>query len=71
MAHVIWIRQLLKNSNRTLLQSGDLKDIKKPIRFNDMVAYALKIIDKDVPTTYRQAKINSDAKNWKGVIDEE
>lgn len=35
---------MLKNSNMTLLQLIDPKDIKRPAQFTDLVAYALQLL---------------------------
>ena len=38
-----------------------LREIRKPARFVDMVAYALPIVDDDVPSTYREAVSNPES----------
>ena len=37
------------------------REIRKPARFVDMVAYALPIVDDDVPSTYREAVSNPES----------
>ena len=36
-----------------------------------MVAYALPIVDNDIPSTYREVVCSPESKQWKLVIDEE
>lgn len=40
------------------------REIRKPARYTDMVAFALPVIDDDVPCTYREA-MQSDDDNMK------
>ncbi|KAH9666232.1 hypothetical protein KPL70_020569 [Citrus sinensis] len=46
-------------------------EICRPARFVDMVAYALPIIDDDVPSTYREAVSNLESIQWKKAMNEE
>lgn len=39
--------------------------------FYGIVAYTLSVVEKDVPTIYREAKISSYAKDWKRVMGDE
>ncbi|KAG8487895.1 hypothetical protein CXB51_018354 [Gossypium anomalum] len=41
------------------------REIRKPARFDDIVAYALPIVDDDVPSTYTEAISNPDGVKWK------
>ena len=36
-----------------------------------IVAYALPVIEEAIPSTYREAKISSELKIWKDVMEEE
>ena len=47
------------------------REIRRPARFADMVAYALPIVDDDVPSTYREAVQCSEVDKWKKAMDEE
>ncbi|KAH9771354.1 Integrase catalytic domain-containing protein [Citrus sinensis] len=47
------------------------REIRKPARFVDMVAYALPIVDDDVPSTYREAVSNPESIQWKKAMNEE
>ena len=65
-------------STQELLQQQDSiayrrprREIRKPARFDDMVAYALPIADDDVPSTYTEARSNSDSVKWKQAMNEE
>ena len=65
-------------STQELLQQQDSiayrrprREIRKPARFDDMVAYALPIADDDVPSTYTEAISNSDGVKWKQAMNEE
>lgn len=47
------------------------REIRKPARFTDMVAYALPVVDDDIPSTYREAMRNSESVEWKDAMSEE
>ncbi|KAG8484966.1 hypothetical protein CXB51_021384 [Gossypium anomalum] len=47
------------------------REIRKPARFDDIVAYALPIADDDVPSTYTEAMSNPDGVKWKQAMNEE
>ena len=47
------------------------RKIRKPARFVDMVAYALSIVDDDVPSTHREAVSNPESIQWKKAMNEE
>ncbi|KAG8497200.1 hypothetical protein CXB51_008576 [Gossypium anomalum] len=47
------------------------REIRKPARFDDIVAYALPIADDDVPSTYTEAISNPDGVKWKQAMNEE
>jgi len=36
-----------------------------------IVAYALSVVDKAIPSTYRKAEISSESKMWKDAMKEE
>ncbi|KAJ8750530.1 hypothetical protein K2173_015683 [Erythroxylum novogranatense] len=42
-----------------------------PARFTDIVAYALLVIENDIPSTYKEAVRSSESVEWKKSIDEE
>ena len=47
------------------------REIRKPARYTDIVAFALPIIDDNVPCTYREAVQSTDSAKWKSAMDEE
>jgi hypothetical protein len=47
------------------------REIRKPARYTDTVAYALPITEEDIPLTYREAISNSDKARWKEAMGEE
>ena len=47
------------------------REIRKPARFDDIVAYALPITDDDVPSTYTEVISNPDGVKWKQAMNEE
>ncbi|KAI3472951.1 hypothetical protein Pfo_029197 [Paulownia fortunei] len=47
------------------------REIHKPARFTDMVAYAFPIVDDDVPSTFQDAVRSSESEKWKGAMEEE
>ena len=46
------------------------REIRRPTRFVDMVAYALPIVDDDIPSTYRETVSNPESIQWKRVMNE-
>ena len=46
------------------------RQIRRPARFEDMVAYALLVVD-FVPSTFQEAIQSSESKRWKGAMEEE
>jgi len=46
------------------------RDIHKPARFTDMVAYALAVVD-DFPCTYPKAILSLESSNWTGAMEDE
>ena len=65
-------------STQELLQQQDSiayrrprREIRKPARFDDIVAYALPITDDDVPSTYTEVISNPDGVKWKQAMNEE
>ncbi|KAI9165880.1 hypothetical protein LWI28_022237 [Acer negundo] len=57
----------IKQQPESIATSRPKRDIRKPARYIDMVAYALSVTDGDVPYTYREA-MNSDAFQSAGVL---
>ena len=47
------------------------RDIHKPVRFIDMVAYALPIVEDDIPSTCKEAMHTCESGEWKKAMDEE
>ncbi|KAJ8639086.1 hypothetical protein MRB53_015780 [Persea americana] len=47
------------------------RNIRKPQRFTNMVAYALPMVEECVPTTYKEAKRHSESVEWQNAMDEE
>ncbi|KAJ8643984.1 hypothetical protein MRB53_005732 [Persea americana] len=47
----------------SIAASRPKRNIRKPQRFTDMVAYALPMVEECVPTTYKEAKRHSERKN--------
>ncbi|KAL4271878.1 hypothetical protein GQ457_13G029750 [Hibiscus cannabinus] len=47
------------------------REIRKPARFTDMVAYALPVVDDDIPVTYQEAMQSLESDKWKSAMDEE
>ncbi|KAE8693200.1 Cellulose synthase-like protein D2 [Hibiscus syriacus] len=47
------------------------REIRRPARFVDMVAYTLPVVDDDIPITYQETIQSLDNDKWKSVMDEE
>ncbi|KAM2004372.1 hypothetical protein ACFX15_027830 [Malus domestica] len=47
------------------------REIRKPARFTDIVAYAFPVIEDDIPSAYKEAVMSSDCELWKKSMDEE
>ncbi|BBH01937.1 hypothetical protein Prudu_012349, partial [Prunus dulcis] len=47
------------------------REIRKPVRFTDIVAYALPVIEDDIPSAYKEAVRSSESVEWKKSMDEE
>ena len=47
------------------------REIKKPTRFTDMVAYALPVCDDSIPSTYPDAIRSTESGNWASAMEEE
>ncbi|KAG8479441.1 hypothetical protein CXB51_029725 [Gossypium anomalum] len=47
------------------------REIRRPARFTDMVAYALPVVDDDIPVTYQEAMESLESDKWKSAMDEE
>ncbi|KAG8502451.1 hypothetical protein CXB51_000402 [Gossypium anomalum] len=47
------------------------REIRKPARFTDMVAYALPVADDDIPVTYQEVMQSLESDKWKSAMDEE
>ena len=66
-------------SNEELQQQQDLpiairrprREIRKPARFEDVVAYAFPVVEKGIPQTFLEANSNSGKEKWKKSMDEE
>ena len=55
----------------SIAASRPKRNIRKPQRFTDMVAYALPMVEECVPTTYKEAKRHSKSVEWQNAMDEE
>ncbi|KAM1671634.1 hypothetical protein ACFXTN_036619 [Malus domestica] len=47
------------------------REIRKPAQFTDIVAYALPVIEDDIPSAYKEAVMSSECELWKKSMDEE
>ena len=47
------------------------REIRKPSRFEDMVAYAFPVVEEGMPQTFLEANSNPDKEMWKKAMDEE
>ncbi|KAE8725113.1 hypothetical protein F3Y22_tig00009009pilonHSYRG00067 [Hibiscus syriacus] len=55
----------------TLAVTRPRREIRRPARFVDMVAYALPVVDDDIPITYQEAIQSLESDKWKSAMDEE
>ena len=46
------------------------REIRKPARFEDMVAYAFPVVEEGIPQTFLEANNSSDKEKWKKAMDE-
>ena len=46
------------------------REIRKPTRYVDVVAYALPIVEEDIPSTYKEAVCTSESGEWKKAMEE-
>ena len=47
------------------------REIQKPARYVNVVAYALPIVEEDISSTYKEAMCTSESGEWKKAMDEE
>ena len=47
------------------------REIKKPARFEDMVAYAFPVVEEGIPQTFLEANSSPEKEKWKKAMDEE
>ena len=47
------------------------REIRKPARFEDMVAYAFPMVEEGIPQTFLEANSSPDKEKWKKAMDEE
>ena len=47
------------------------REIRKPARFEDMVAYAFPVVEEGIPQTFLEANSSPDKEKWKKSMDEE
>ena len=47
------------------------REIRKPTRFEDMVAYAFPMVEEGIPQTFLDANSRPDKEKWKKAMDEE
>ena len=55
----------------SILKGRPRREIRRPARFTDMVAYALPMVDEDVPSNFQEASRSSESGKWKKAMDEE
>ena len=60
-----------QQQQETIAVNRPRREIRRPARFVDMVAYALPVVDDDVPSTYREAVSYSEVDQWKTAMKEE
>ncbi|KAE8727553.1 putative serine/threonine-protein kinase WNK6 [Hibiscus syriacus] len=56
---------------KPLAVTRPMREIRRPARFIDMVAYALPVVDDDIPITYQEAIQTLESDKWKSAMDEE
>ena len=47
------------------------REIRKPTRFEDMVAYAFPVVEEGIPQTFLEANSSPDKEKWKKAMDKE
>ncbi|KAI9199191.1 hypothetical protein LWI28_029090 [Acer negundo] len=60
----------IRQQPKSIATSRPKRDIRKPARYTDMVAYDLPVTDGDVPYIYREAMDSTDNVKWKMAMDE-
>ncbi|KAE8665322.1 Detected protein of unknown function [Hibiscus syriacus] len=55
----------------TLAVTRPRREIRRPARFVDMVAYALPVVDDDISITYQESIQSLESDKWKSAMDEE
>ncbi|KAI3448575.1 hypothetical protein Pfo_005240, partial [Paulownia fortunei] len=53
---------------KSIVMRRPRREIHKPARFADMVAYALSVVDDDVLSTFQDAVRSSESEKWKGAM---
>lgn len=61
----------IEQQSESIATSRPRREIRKPSRFTDMVAYALPIIGDNIPYNYRDAVQSMESDKWKKSMDEE
>ncbi|TXG52062.1 hypothetical protein EZV62_021231 [Acer yangbiense] len=61
----------IRQQPESIATSRPKRHIQKPARYTDMVAYALPVIDDDVPINYKEAVNSPEHAQWKKAMDEE
>ncbi|KAE8691959.1 hypothetical protein F3Y22_tig00110864pilonHSYRG00223 [Hibiscus syriacus] len=56
---------------KPLAVTRPMREIRRPARFVDIVAYALPFVDDDIPITYQEAIQSLESDKWKSAMDEE
>ena len=57
--------------NLPIAISRPRREIRKPARFEDMVAYAFPVVEEGIPQTFLEANSSPDKEKWKKSMDEE
>lgn len=60
----------VRQQPESIATSKPKRNIRKPARYTDMVAYALPITGDDIPYNYREAVQSMESDKWKMAMDE-
>ena len=59
-----------QQQHESIVVNKPRREIRIPARYNGIVAYALPIVDDDVPSTHKEAVMYSEANKWKTAMEE-
>ena len=57
-------------STKSIVVRRSKREIRKPTKYVDVVAYALPIVEEDIPSTYKEAVCTSESGEWKKAMEE-